>query len=111
MCWFLTTTLDLAHPETRGKRPPGLKALLWSIQNMVDLTSLDVKSCQAFYDVLHMRKGMEGLLQPGFTAALMAYNVKSLLVPREKRANLTTLPPPPGRKDRPASPGKQDAAA
>ncbi|MCY1074890.1 NAD(P)/FAD-dependent oxidoreductase [Archangium lansingense] len=110
-CWFLTTTLDLAHPQTRGKRPIGLKGLLWSVQNMIDLTSLDVKSCMAFYDVLHMRKGVEGLLQPGFVAALMAYNAKSLVVPREKRANLTTLPPPPGRKRSPAPPDQQDAAA
>lgn len=111
LCWFLTTTMDLAHPETRGKRPFGLKALLWSVQNMIDLTSQDVESCRAFYDVLHMRKGVEGLLQPGFVAALMSYNLKSLVIPREQRANLTTLPPPPGREGRPAAPGQQDAAA
>lgn len=111
LCWFLTTTMDLAYPETRGKRPFGLKAVQWSVQNMIDLTSLDAKSCHAFYEVLHMRKGMEGLLQPGFVAALMAYNLKSLLVPREQRANLTTLPPAPGGRTPPAAPGKQDVAA
>ncbi|MFY0525480.1 NAD(P)/FAD-dependent oxidoreductase [Archangium gephyra] len=113
LCWFLTTTMDLAYPEARGKRPFGLKAVQWSVQNMIDLTSLDAKSCHAFYEVLHMRKGMEGLLQPGFAAALMAYNLKSLLVPREQRANLTTLPPPPGRSTPPAPPAaprERDAA-
>ncbi|PTL82313.1 hypothetical protein DAT35_19880 [Vitiosangium sp. GDMCC 1.1324] len=109
-CWSLTTTLDLAHPETRGKRPPGLKAALWTIQNMVDLTSVDAKSCHAFYEVLHMRKGMEGLLQPGFAATLLGYSLKSLFVPREKRANLTTLPPPPGKRT-PADAEPVDAAA
>ncbi|HZI06944.1 MAG TPA: hypothetical protein VEZ71_23165, partial [Archangium sp.] len=111
LCWFLTTTMDLAYPEAQGKRPFGLKAVQWSVQNMIDLTSLDAKACQAFYEVLHMRKGMGGLLQPGFAAALMAYNLKSLLVPREQRANLTTLPPPPGGRAPPVAPREQDAAA
>ncbi|WPB75232.1 hypothetical protein KYC5002_40330 [Archangium violaceum] len=111
LCWFLTTTMDLAYPETRGKRPFGLKAVQWSVQNMIDLTSLDAKACHAFYEVLHMRKGMEGLLQPGFVSALMAYNLKSLFVPREQRANLTTLPPAPGRTAPPAAPNGRDVAA
>ncbi|WP_395839634.1 FAD-dependent oxidoreductase [Archangium violaceum] len=98
--WFLTTTMDLAHPEARGKRPAGLKALLWTIQNMIDLTSVDAKSCHQFYEVLHMRKGAEGLLQPGFAASLLGYSLKSLLIPRERRANLTTLPPTPGKQTR-----------
>jgi 2-polyprenyl-6-methoxyphenol hydroxylase-like FAD-dependent oxidoreductase len=109
MCWSLTTTLDLAHPETQGKRPPGLKLALWSIQNMVDLTSLDEKACHTFYEVLHMRKGMEGLLQPAFAKALLSYSLKSLFVPRERRANLSTLPPAPGKRARAA--GRMDAAA
>ncbi|HYO53901.1 NAD(P)/FAD-dependent oxidoreductase, partial [Archangium sp.] len=111
LCWFLTTTMDLAYPEARGKRPFGLKAVQWSVMNMIDLTSLDAKCCHAFYEVLHMRKGLEGLLQPEFVAALLTYNLKSLVVPREKRANLTTLPPAPGRRGHPAAAGKQDAAA
>jgi 2-polyprenyl-6-methoxyphenol hydroxylase-like FAD-dependent oxidoreductase len=98
LCWSLTTTMDLAHPETRGKRLPGLKAVQWTLQNMVDLTSLDARSCHAFYEVLHMRKGAEGLLQPAFAASLLRYSLKSLFVPREQRANLTTLPPAPGPK-------------
>ncbi len=112
MCWFLTTTMDLAYPETQGRRPPGLKAVQWSVMNMIDLTSLDAKSCHAFYEVLHMRKGMERLLRPGFAAALLTYSLKSLVVPREKRANLDTLPPTPGRRRLQAPPpGKLDTAA
>ncbi|HZH74494.1 MAG TPA: hypothetical protein VEY88_00585 [Archangium sp.] len=100
VCWSLTTTLDLAHPQTQGKRPPGLKLALWSIQNMVDLTSLNDKACHTFYEVLHMRKGMEGLMQPDFAKALLGYSLKSLFVPRAQRANLTTLPPAPGKQIR-----------
>ncbi len=99
LCWFLTTTMDLAYPEARGKRPFGLKLMQWSVMNIIDLTSLDARSCHQFYQVLHMRRGMEALLQPRFAASLLAYNLKSLFVPREWRANLDTLPPAPGRQD------------
>jgi flavin-dependent dehydrogenase len=110
LCWGLTTTMDLAHPETRGKRPPGLKAVLWILQNMVDMTSLDAKTCHAFYEVLHMRKGAEGLLQPAFAASLLGYSLKSLFVPREQRANLSTLPLAPGQRRSPGGTGTKDAA-
>ncbi|ATB31260.1 NAD(P)/FAD-dependent oxidoreductase [Melittangium boletus] len=110
LCWFLTTTQDLAYPEAEGHRKPGLKFLQWSFNNMIDLTSVDAHACQRFYDVLHMRKGLEGLLDPGFARALLTYNLKSLLVPRARRANLDTLPPHPsarGGKDA----GRMDSAA
>jgi hypothetical protein len=110
LCWTLTTTMDLAHPRAEGKRPFGLKFLQWSFQNMIDLTSVDVGSCRTFYEALHLRKGVAGLLQPGFLAALFVYNIKSFFVPRHKRANLDRLPPRPGSSPR-TNLGRVDIAA
>lgn len=99
LCWLLTSTMDLMHPQAHGRRPPGLGVLQWAFQNMIDLTSRDARACHAFYEVLHMRKGLEGLFQPRFLATLLAYNLRSLVVPRERRANLEVppleLPPAP----------------
>ena len=88
LCWFLTSTLDLMHPRALGKRWPGLGLVQASFQNMIDLTSVDERACATFYEVLHMRQGLGGLFQPRFLAALLGYNLKSLFVPRERRANL-----------------------
>ncbi|MFY0573325.1 NAD(P)/FAD-dependent oxidoreductase [Cystobacter fuscus] len=110
LCWTLTTTMDLAHPRAEGKRPFGLKFLQWSFQNMIDLTSQHAASCRTFYEALHLRKGIMGLLQPGFLGALLVYNLKSFFVPRHKRANLDQMPARPGPRP---SPGLErvDAAA
>jgi hypothetical protein len=103
-CWFLATTMDLRYPKTQGKRMPGLKLVQWSVGNAIDMTSQDVESCRQFLKVLHMRSGMEALLQPRFAAALLAYNLKSLFVPLEQRANVDTLPAAPGKQP----PGKDE---
>ncbi|EPX64885.1 hypothetical protein D187_000307 [Cystobacter fuscus DSM 2262] len=110
LCWTLTTTMDLAHPRAEGKRPFGLKFLQWSFQNMIDLTSQHAASCRTFYEALHLRKGIMGLLQPGFLGALMVYNLKSFFVPRHKRANLDRMPARPGPSPRPGL-GRVDVAA
>jgi 2-polyprenyl-6-methoxyphenol hydroxylase-like FAD-dependent oxidoreductase len=108
-CWFLATTMDLRYPKTQGKRMPGLKLLQWSVGNAIDMTSLDVEGCRQFLKVLHLRSGLEALLQPRFTAALLAYNIKSLFVPLEQRANVDTLPAAPGQQ--PPAEDKQPRAA
>ncbi len=110
LCWMLTTTQDLAYPRAEGARKPGLKLLQWSFNNMIDLTSVDARACQRFYDVLHMRKGLEGLLDPVFARALLGYNLKSLVIPRAQRANLDTLPPHPSAPP-PRPSGRLDNAA
>jgi 2-polyprenyl-6-methoxyphenol hydroxylase-like FAD-dependent oxidoreductase len=108
-CWFLSTTMDLRYPKAQGKRLPGLKLVQWSVGNAIDMTSLDVESYRQFLKVLHMRAGIEALLQPRFTAALLAYNLKSLFVPLERRANVDTLPAAPGKQ--PPTEDKQSRTA
>ncbi|HEX8436122.1 FAD-dependent oxidoreductase [Archangium sp.] len=97
LCWFLATTMDLRYPQARGKRPFGLGLLQWSVMNLIDLTSMDQKACQEFYKVLHMRGGLEVLLQPRLALSLLGYSLKSLFVPLERRANVTAPPPRPGQ--------------
>ncbi|HEX8819527.1 MAG TPA: hypothetical protein VF794_06350, partial [Archangium sp.] len=92
-------------------RPFGLKFVQWSVGNTIDMTSLDVESCRQFYQVLHMRAGMEALLQPRFVAALMAYNLKTLFVPLEQRANVDTMPLAPGKQQAPPAEDKRNSAA
>ncbi len=108
-CWFLATTLDLRYPEAEGKRLFGLKLVQWSVANAIDMTSLDVEGCRQFYQVLHMRAGLEALLQPRFMASLLSYNLKTLFVPLAQRANVDMLPPPPDQK--PPADDKPVAAA
>ncbi len=96
LSWMLATTMDLIYPKTRGRRPPGLKLLQWSVGNLLDLTSLDEAACEQFYRVLHLRGGMEVLLQPRLALALTAYSLKSLFVPLAQRVNLDRMPRAPG---------------
>ncbi|QRN95599.1 FAD-dependent oxidoreductase [Archangium violaceum] len=110
LSWMLATTMDLIYPRTRGKRPPGLKLLQWSIGNLVDLTSLDEASCERFYRVLHLRGGLEVLLQPKLALALAAYSLKSLFVPLAQRVNLDRMPRAPGIRT-PAGGERMDTAA
>lgn len=108
LSWFLSTTMDLSYPQTRGKRPPGLKLLQWFVGNLLDLTSVDQETCHEFYRVLHLRGGMEVLLQPKVALALLSYSIKSLFVPLERRANVANPPHTPeslasGGRVRPAA--------
>jgi 2-polyprenyl-6-methoxyphenol hydroxylase-like FAD-dependent oxidoreductase len=94
--WFLATTMDLRYPRARGRRPPGLGLVQWSVGNLIDMTSRDAEACFQFYRVLHMRDGLEVLLQPKLVASLLAYSLKSLFVPLHERANVGAMPPAPG---------------
>lgn len=93
--WLLSTTLDLSHPQTTGRRPPGLAALVWALSNVIDLTSQNEKACQIFYEMLHMRRGPEALLHPQLLAPFFTYGAKSLFVPPEQRLNVGAMPPAP----------------
>ncbi len=111
LSWFLATTMDLRYPQTRGKRPFGLGLVQWSIMNLLDLTSLDREACQEFYKLLHLRGGMELLLKPKLVLSLLTYSLKSLFVPLERRANVTTLPPRPAGQRKPVGGERMDTAA
>ena len=92
--WLLTTTVDLAYPRTAGKRPPAMGMITWLMSKLLEANSLNPRLQQKFMEVLHLHKGMGNLLQPGFIISLLAYSVKSLFVPLEKRANTKEMPPP-----------------
>lgn len=98
LSWFLATTMDLNYPQTRGRRMPGLKLVQWVVGNMIDMTSRNAEACFQFYRLLHMRDGVEVLLQPKLVASLLAYSLKSLFVPLPRRANVGAVPPAPGRQ-------------
>jgi 2-polyprenyl-6-methoxyphenol hydroxylase-like FAD-dependent oxidoreductase len=110
LCWLLATTMDLRYPQARGKRVPGLGLMQWSVMNLIDLTSVDKEACQEFYKVLHLRGGLEVLLQPKLALSLLGYSLKSLFVPLERRANVSAPPPRPGLPE-PARGGRLDTAA
>lgn len=93
--WLLSATLDLRDPRARGKRFPGMKALRWALGNMEDLTSLDAKACERFYEVLHMRQGVKSLLKPELLRAFAQYGLGSLVLPLRLRANTQSLPRAP----------------
>lgn len=93
--WFMGSTLDLKYPRMQGRRLPGLSALQWSFSTFIDLTSQDTESCRQFYELMHMRRGWEALLNPGLLKAFTAYGLKSFFVPLAERANVSVLPPAP----------------
>lgn len=100
--WLLATILDLHYPQARGARPVGLAALQWFVIRLVEQTSLDPRAHHHFNALLHLRSGIGGLLDPRLALPVLAYGVKSLFVPLERRANVDTLPPAPGEPIRTA---------
>jgi 2-polyprenyl-6-methoxyphenol hydroxylase-like FAD-dependent oxidoreductase len=95
MSWALSTTMDLRYPEATGKRPPGIGALQWTFANLLDLTSTNQKACRIFYELMHMRRGPEGLLHPDLLLPLIAYCAKSPFIPFERRVNRGPMPAAP----------------
>jgi hypothetical protein len=91
----MSSTMDLKYPQARGRRPLGLGLLQWGFGTMIDLTSLNEQACRRFYEVMHMRRGVEGLLRPDFLGAFLTYGVKSFFVPLHQRANVSTRPAAP----------------
>ena len=101
--WLLSTTMDLKYPQATGKRMPGLGLVHWGFTTLIDQTSLDLAVCHAFYEILHLRRGMTTLLKPGLLGSVLAYGVKSLFTPLSQRANVDTWPSAPGVKPPAAS--------
>ncbi len=93
--WMMGTTMDLKFPQAEGQRFMGLGLLHWGFGTLIDLTSVSTLACRQFYEVMHMRRGMEALLRPDLLAAFAAYGLKSLFVPFPQRANVHTLPRAP----------------
>ena len=95
--WMLSTTMDLAFSEAKGRRPPGIGALQWMLLNLIDMTSQNERACRLFYEVLHMRRGPFSLAHPAMLLPLLSYSAKSLYTPLEARVNGTAMPRAPRR--------------
>jgi len=90
--WMVSTLMDLRFEETRGHRPTGFGALQWLFANLVDMTATNARACRIFYEILHMRRGVESLVHPDLLLPLLAYSAKSLLTPQEPRAAKAPAP-------------------
>ncbi|WP_373691717.1 FAD-dependent monooxygenase [Hyalangium versicolor] len=93
--WRMGTTMDLKYPQAEGQRYPGLGLLHWGFGTLIDFTSVNTLACRQFYEVMHMRRGMEAFLRPDLLAAFAAYGLKSFFVPFPQRANVHTAPRAP----------------
>ncbi len=93
--WMMGTTMDLKYPQAEGQRFPGLGLLHWGFGTLIDFTSVNTLACRQFYEVMHMRRGMEALLRPDLLALFAAYGLKSFFVPFPRRANVHSLPRAP----------------
>jgi hypothetical protein len=87
--------MDLKYPQAEGQRFPGLGLLHWGFGTLIDLTSVSTLACRQFYEVMHMRRGMEAFLRPDLLATFAAYGLKSLFVPFPQRANVHAAPRAP----------------
>jgi hypothetical protein len=95
--WTLSTTMDLAFSEAKGRRPLGIGALQWMLLSLIDMTSQNERACRLFYEVLHMRRGLSSLAHPAVLLPLLSYSAKSLYTPLEARVNGTAMPRAPRR--------------
>lgn len=93
--WMLSTTMDLRHPKTMGDRPFGLGAAQRIFADLIDLTSVDPAACQVFYEMLHMVRGPEAILDRRVLFPLLGYTIKASFVPVEKRIRAGVMPPAP----------------
>ncbi len=106
--WFLAATLDLKYPQARGSRRVGLGLLHWYVGRLLEATSLDSGVYHQLNQVLHLKRGLDGLLQPAVSLPVLAYGLKSFFVPLARRANVDVFPPGPARDA--AAPGVPEAA-
>ncbi len=90
--WLLSTVMDLRFPEVRGSRPLGLSAVQWVFGNLIDATSTNPKACRIFYDLLHMRRGMDALVHPDLLVPVLWECARSVVVPRRKRIPTGPMP-------------------
>ncbi len=92
--WFLTRCLDLHYPQATGKRPIGHGLLMWYIARLLELNSRNEYVYSRLSEVLSLKRGLGTILVPSVSLRVLAYGVKSLFVPLEKRANTDVLPAP-----------------
>lgn len=93
--WMLTTTMDLRYPRAIGDRPLGIGAVQWLFVNMLDLISVNEDACRVFYEMMHMLRGPEALLDQRMLLPLIKYSLESPFVPFEKRIYSGPRPPAP----------------
>lgn len=91
--WILSTTLDLRYPEATGERAPGIFAVQWLFAAFMDMTSIDEKACRLLFDIMHVRRGPEALLQPDILLPFIIYCARSPFVSLASRIRQGSIPP------------------
>ncbi|SEU39239.1 NAD(P)/FAD-dependent oxidoreductase [Stigmatella erecta] len=74
--WKISTTMDLKYPQTQGERYFGMSLVHWGFDAMIGLAAVTEETGKPFYDMLHMKRGAEALMSPGYLAALVGYGLK-----------------------------------
>lgn len=90
--WMLSTTLDLRYPEAMGKRAPGIFAVQWLFATFMDMTTVNEKACRLLFDMMHMRRGPEALLQPDLLFPFIVYCARSPFLPLRARIRQGPIP-------------------
>lgn len=93
--WLLSTAMDLRYPEVKGRRPPGHAAMHWAFERLIEATAADVRACKLFYEVIHMRRGMAALAQPGLLLPFLGCAARSLIAPPGRRGSAPGMPRSP----------------
>jgi 2-polyprenyl-6-methoxyphenol hydroxylase-like FAD-dependent oxidoreductase len=93
--WLLSTTMDLRYAQTVGERPFGISAVQGVFVDMLDMTSMNEDACRVFYDMLHMRRGPEALLDRRMLLPLVKYIATRPFIPLEKRIHSGPRPAAP----------------
>jgi flavin-dependent dehydrogenase len=90
--WLITGVLDMKYSQTKGKRPLGYWFLSWYVSKLLELTSVSSTVYHEFSKLIHLKKGLWVILSPRVSARVLAYGIKSIFIPLEKRANTKEIP-------------------
>ncbi|PJZ69096.1 hypothetical protein CH373_17645 [Leptospira perolatii] len=90
--WFLTKTLDLHYPQATGSRPFGHSILMWYINRMMELMSVNQRIYYEYLWTIHLKKSLWNIIKPSVSLTVLWYGILSFFVPLEKRANTDRIP-------------------
>ncbi|HMY17037.1 MAG TPA: hypothetical protein PKA58_12005 [Polyangium sp.] len=90
--WLLSTTMDLRYPKAVGPRPFGFGGIQRIFNNLIDTSNDNVAACRVFYDVLHMRRGMQAIADPRLLAPLVGKSIKNVFTSSDKPADNSPVP-------------------
>lgn len=91
--WLLSTTMDLRFPKAIGHRPFGSSGMQRVFSQLIDASNNNEAACRVFYDMLHMRRGMQAVADPRLMGPVLGRSIKSAFTSPNQLADTGPVPP------------------